>query len=155
MGKKIPAKAADRKAFEEDAGMLTRRDVMLGSVAFAAVPFFDLVVFAILFGGAIYLRKRPADHKRLMLLTVINFLPPAVGRFPIASLQALGPLFFFGVPTLIAIGLLIYDTWRNKKLNRAFLVFSLIMIASYPLRIVISSTDAWTRFATWLTTWAA
>ena len=124
-------------------------------VAFAAVPFFDLIVFATIFAGAIYFRKRPADHKRLMLLTAVNFLPPALGRFPVTSLQALGPLFFFGVPTLLAIGLLIFDTWRNRKLNRVFLVFSVIMIVSYPLRIAISSTDAWTRFATWLTTWAA
>ncbi len=124
-------------------------------VAFAVVPFFDLLMFAVLFSGAIYYRKRPANHKRLMLLTVLNFLPPAVGRFPIETLQSLGPLFFFGVPTVIAIGLLIYDTWRNRKLNVVFLIGALIMIASYPLRIMISTTDTWTNFATWLTTWAA
>lgn len=124
-------------------------------LAFLTVPFFDLSVFAALFGAAIYYRKRPANHKRLMLLTVLNFLPPAVGRFPIASLQSLGPLFFFGVPTVLAIGLLIYDTWRNRKLNVAFLVGTIFLMASYPLRIVISGTEAWISFATWLTTWAA
>ncbi|MBK7392499.1 MAG: hypothetical protein IPI64_04245 [Chloracidobacterium sp.] len=122
---------------------------------FLVVPFFDVVLFALLFGGAIYFRKRPADHKRLMLLTALGFLPPGLGRFPIASLQSLGPLFFFGVPTVLAIGFLIYDTWRNGKLNKVFLLGTLILAASYPLRLVLSGTDAWMRFATWLTTWAA
>jgi hypothetical protein len=90
-----------------------------------------------------------------MLLTVLNFLPPAVGRIPIGSLESLGPLFFFGVPTLLAIGLLIYDTWRNRRLNTVFLVGAIILIGSYPLRIILSSTHAWTNFAAWLTTWAA
>lgn len=124
-------------------------------LAFLVVPFFDILLFAGLFGAAIYYRTRPANHKRLMLLCVLNFLPPAVGRFPIASLQSLGPLFFFGVPTVLAIGLLVYDTWRNRKLNVVFLVGALTMIASYPLRIMLSGTDAWVSFATWLTTWAA
>lgn len=122
-------------------------------LSFLAVPFFDMFVFAGLFGAAIYYRKRPANHKRLMLLTAINFLPPAVGRFPIAAIESLGPLFFFGVPTVIAIGLVIYDTWRNGKLNRVFLAGALFLIATYPLRIIISGTDAWMSFASWLATW--
>ncbi len=124
-------------------------------LAFLAVPIFDLLMFAGLFGAAIYYRKRPADHKRLMLLTVLNFLPPGLGRFPVASIQSLGPLFFFGVPSVLAIGLLIYDTWRNRKLNIVFLLGAIALIASYPLRIMLSGTDAWISFATWLTTWAA
>ena len=90
-----------------------------------------------------------------MLLTVLNFLPPAVARIPVAELQALGPLFFFGLPAVLAIGLIIYDTWRNRKLNFVFLVGSIILIASYPLRLMLAGTDAWITFATWLTSWAA
>lgn len=124
-------------------------------LAFFIVPFSDLVLFAAFFGAAIYYRKVPANHKRLMLLTVINFLPPAIARIPVPALTAFGPLFFFGVPTLIALGLVIYDTIQNKKLNRVFLIGSLILIASYPLRIMLSGTDAWMSFAAWVTSWAA
>jgi hypothetical protein len=124
-------------------------------LAFLAIPIFDIVLFAIFFGGAIYYRKRPATHKRLLLLTVLNFLPPAIGRFPIESLQSFGPLFFFGVPTVLTIGLLIYDTRRNRKLNWVFLAGAIVLIASYPLRIMLAGTDLWMGFAAWLTTWAA
>ena len=50
-------------------------------LAFLAVPLFDLVMFVALFGAAIYYRRRPAEHKRLMLLTAVNFLPPAIARY--------------------------------------------------------------------------
>lgn len=124
-------------------------------LAFFIVPIVDLVMFAGLLGAAIYYRTRPANHKRLMLLTAINLLPPAVARIPVEIFQSLGPLFFFGVPTVLAIGLLIYDTWRNWKLNMPFLVGALVLIASYPLRIIISGTGAWMSFAAWVTSWAA
>jgi len=124
-------------------------------LAFLVVPFFDMVLFALLFGAAIYYRKHAANHKRLLLLTVLNFLPPGLGRFPFEPFISAGPLMFFGIPAVLAIGLLIYDTWRNKKLNKVFLVGSIVLIASYPLRIMLSTTDVWMRFATWLTTWAA
>jgi len=124
-------------------------------LAFLVVPIFDILLFALFFGAAIYYRKHPANHKRLLLLTVLNFLPPGIGRFPFEPFISGGPLMFFGIPAGLAIGLLIYDTWRNKKLNKVFLVGSIILIASYPLRIMLSTTDAWMRFAAWLTTWAA
>jgi hypothetical protein len=124
-------------------------------LVFMVVPFFDLLMFVILFGGAIYFRTRPAEHKRLMLLTVINFLPPAIARFPFEPFISGGIPVFFGVPAAITILLLAYDTWRNRKLNTVFLVGALLLIASYPVRILLSGTEAWTAFATWLTTWAA
>jgi hypothetical protein len=124
-------------------------------LSFMIVPMTDLVMFAGLFGAAIYYRKRPAHHKRLMLLTVINFIPPAIARIPIESLQAAGPLFFFGVPAAMILGLLVYDTWRNRKLNRVFLIGSIALIASYPIRLMLMGTSAWTSFATWITSWAA
>jgi hypothetical protein len=127
----------------------------ISPLSFMAVPLFDLLMFAILFGAAIYNRRRPANHKRLMLLTVLNFLPPALGRIPVPQLDALGPLFFFGVPAVLAIGLLAYETWQNRRVNTVFLAGAILLIASYPLRMALSTTEAWTSFATWLTGWAA
>ncbi|HTK37107.1 MAG TPA: hypothetical protein VL325_01330 [Pyrinomonadaceae bacterium] len=124
-------------------------------LSFLAIPMFDLVMFALLFGAAVYYRKQAANHKRLMILTALNFFPPALARIHFSVFDALGPLAFFGIPAILAIGLLIYDTRRNGKLNKVFLAGAMLLIASYPLRIAISGTDAWTSFATWLTTWAA
>jgi hypothetical protein len=120
-------------------------------LGFLIVPLFDLLMFAILLGGAVYFRKAPAEHKRLILLTAINFLPPAVARIPIAPLQAVGPLWFFGFPATLAVLCLGLDTWRNGKLNKVFLVGMVLMIASYVIRLMLMGTDAWMQSARWLT----
>jgi hypothetical protein len=119
-------------------------------LAFMAVPLTDLVMFAIFFGAAIYYRRQPAAHKRLMLLTALNFLPPAVARIPVAELQAFGPLWFFGVPTVLALLCVAVDTRRNG-LSRVLMIGSLMLIASYVLRLSIMGTDAWLRVAGWMT----
>jgi hypothetical protein len=124
-------------------------------LAFLVVPIFDLLMFAGLFGAAIVYRRQPAHHKRLMLLTVINFLPPSLGRMPVPALQALGPALFFGVPALLAIGLLVADRRRTGQMDRPFLIGAIALLASYPVRLALSETDVWLRFAAWLTTWAA
>jgi len=118
---------------------------------FMIVPFADMFTFAILFGASIYYRKNAPAHKRLILLTVINFLPPAIARFPGGLTDSFGPLWFFGVPTVLTLALVIGDTWRNKKLNKPFLFGAVFMIFSMWLRLPLSSTPAWLNFATWIT----
>ena len=121
---------------------------------FMIVPFFDMIVFAILFAAAIYYRRDASTHKRLMLLTVLNFLPPALARYPFDLTNTYGPLWFFGVPDILAIAFVIVDTWRHKKLNKVFLAGAILLVASHWLRLPLSSTSAWVSFATWLTSLA-
>jgi len=119
-------------------------------LVFLVVPIFDLVVFTILFGFAIAYRRRPETHKRLMLLTVFNFLPPAIARIPLAWIAALGPLSFFGIPDVLALASLAFDTWRHRRLSRAFALGTLLLVASHPIRFMIGGTMAWAKFANWL-----
>lgn len=120
-------------------------------LAFLLVPLVDLLMFAVLFGAAIYYRKRPVDHKRLMLLTAVNFLPPAVARIPVASLQASGPIWFFGFPAALALLCVGWDTWRNGRLNRIFLAGTILLIASFVGRLMVMGTSTWMGIAAWLT----
>jgi hypothetical protein len=121
-------------------------------LVFLVVPIADLVLFVVFFGGAIYLRKRSsAEHKRLMILSALNFLPPATARFPVPALLALGPIWIFGVPIVLTIAALAYDTWRNRKVNKVFLAGSILLIASFPARMWVGGTEMWLSFAEWLT----
>jgi len=121
-------------------------------LAFLIVPLGDMVVFAILFGAAIYYRRQPANHKRLMFLTVLNFLPPALGRFPFAIAST--PPFFFGIPDLIAIAFLIFDTRKTGKINKIYLAGVVLLIASHIMRLTLATSEPWMRFAGWLTSFA-
>lgn len=121
------------------------------SLQFLIIPLGDLVVFAIIFGAAVYLRKKPAEHKRLMLLTAIGFLPPAIARIPIEQLQQVGPPWFFGLPSLIMIAVIVLDRLQNGKFNRVFIAGAVLMIASYVVRIAVMESGPWLAVAGWLT----
>lgn len=86
-----------------------------------------------------------------MLLTAINFLPPAIARIPIASLQALGPAWFFGFPTVLALLCLGLDIRRHDRVDNGFVAGTVLLIASYPLRLTLMNTAAWLTAAAWLT----
>lgn len=72
---------------------------------FLVVPFGDLLVFAILFGTALYFRRRLQIHKRLMLLTALSLLTPAIARLPLHFIETGGPLVFFRLDRLVCAGL--------------------------------------------------
>lgn len=118
-------------------------------LGFMIVPFTDMVLFPIFFGLAVYWRKRAADHKRMMMLTAISILPAAVVRIPVASLQALGPLWFFGFPDVLLIGIILYDRWRTGKFNVPLAIGAAVLIASHPFRLMMMETEAWLAFANW------
>jgi uncharacterized membrane protein YozB (DUF420 family) len=121
-------------------------------LVFMNVPFAGMFVFVILFGAAIYYRKNAANHKRLMLVTVVVFLSPSIARLPLPFIPVLGSIWFFGVPALIGLGLLGADTFRTGKLNRVFLYAMLFGTTSGPLMLWFAHTQTWLQFASWITT---
>jgi hypothetical protein len=119
-------------------------------LVFMAVPLGDIVVFGTLVGAAFYYRRRPELHKRLMLVATIAILPPGVARWPLHFLPK-GPLLFFGVPDIVLLGCISYDYAKTRRLNPAFVLGGLLLIASHPLRLMLSGTSAWMSFAHWIT----
>ena len=123
----------------------------VNQLGFMIVPLFDLVMFTIFFAAGRASPSRRVRQEMLMLLTAINFLPPAIARIPIAPLRALGPLWFFGLPTVLVLLCLGLDRWRHRRLNIVFLVGALLLIASYATRLMLMNNPAWLRTAGWLT----
>jgi hypothetical protein len=116
---------------------------------FLVVPLVDMLVFAVLVGTALYLRRRRLDiHKRLMLLAAVNLLTPAIARIPLHFIETGGPLAFFGLTDLCLLACMAFDTIKNRRLHPAFLWGTLLIIASQPLRLMLAGTDVWMRFAT-------
>jgi hypothetical protein len=116
---------------------------------FFLLPVSDMLLFVILFAGAVYYRKRPAEHKSLMLLTAINFLPAALFRIPLVPPEY-AMLWAFGVPVLIAVSCFAWYTAKHRKLNKAFAAGVLLLFAAFLLRQVVMVSEPWLRFAAWL-----
>jgi hypothetical protein len=117
---------------------------------FLAVPLGDMVIFAALVATGLALRRRVDVHRRLMLLSCVNFLTPAIARIPLEFIANGGPLVFFGLTDLFLLACVAVDTVKNRRLHPAFGWGALLVVASQPLRLMIAGTDAWMRFATWL-----
>jgi len=117
---------------------------------FLAVPLFDMVVFAILISAGLHYRHRADVHKRLMTLATIALLPAPISRLPLAILQGGLPV-IFGLADLFIVALVLYDLATWKHIHRATLWGGLLVVASQPLRLMISGTPAWLAFAGWLT----
>ena len=118
-------------------------------LSFLAVPLFDMVVFAILISAGLVLRNRPDTHKRLMTLATIALMSAPIARLPGVVLA--GPLAFFGLTDLFIVAMVIYDLATRRRVHPSTIWGGLLIVASQPLRLMISGTPAWLAFAGWLT----
>jgi hypothetical protein len=73
-----------------------------GNDAALIVPFFDMLAFTVAFSLAIYWRKRPEIHRRLMLVASCGLTVAAFARFP--SWLIPHNAFYVGVDALIFVG---------------------------------------------------
>ena len=109
---------------------------------FTILPGWDMIMFVGLFAAAIYYRKKPAEHKSLMLLTAINFMPAALFRFPVIPPDFM-IVWAFGVPAAFAIGALVWHSVKHGKVNRVFAVGVALLLASIPLRLTLISSPTY------------
>lgn len=114
---------------------------------FLAIPLVDLLVFSILVGAALALRRKSATHKRLMLLATVGMLTPAVARLPIDALKQAGLPAFFGVTIACVLLVVAIDTVRHRRLHPAFGWGAALIIAGVPGRIALAQSDAWVSLA--------
>lgn len=120
------------------------------AIEFLVIPLGTVVVFGALVAAALGYRRRSDFHKRLMALATISILTPAFARLPLDFIQAGGPPVFLGLTDLIVLVCIAYDTVRNGRLHPAFGWGALFVVASQPLRLLLSGTPAWLEFAGWL-----
>ena len=139
-------------------GMATAYDAQLvrGSAppgvnphSFFVLPMLDMALFVVFFAGAIYYRKRPTEHKTLMLMTAIAFVPAALFRIPVTSPELMIH-WAFGVPMLVALACLGWHTAKRGELNKVFAAAVLLVVAAHPLRIALLNSEVWLRFTAWL-----
>ena len=120
------------------------------ALGFLAIPLFDIVVFAVLVSAGIYFRHRAEPHKRLMTLSMISLLAAPIARMTFLPLPP-GPPTFFGLADLFIVPIVVYDLSTRGKVHPATIWGGLLIVASQPLRLMISGTQPWLAFASWLT----
>jgi len=120
------------------------------ALSFMSIPFFDVLVFALLIGTGLYFRRDSSTHKRLMLLATIALWPPGVSRLPIVPAGMPGGLFAAIAISCVVVAWGAYDFVVQRRLHPVFIWAGVPFIASLPLRFAIGMTDAWVAFASWM-----
>jgi hypothetical protein len=81
------------------------------------IPLFDMVAFTGTFALAVYWRKKPEFHRRLILIATCALTAAAFGRFPERLLPS--ELFYGGVDLLILLGV-VRDMIVNRSVHRVY-----------------------------------
>lgn len=116
--------------------------------SWAALPLLDVPLFGGLIIAGLITRRRPAVHKRLMLLAMINMLDPTLGRtFAMAGLPPVG------VSLIIGSFVMVLAAWDRTTAGRVLPVTIWaggLVIARQIITPLVWTTPAWVSFAGWL-----
>ena len=120
---------------------------------FLVIPFATVLMFGGFVAAALWWRRRPDIHKRLMLIGTTAAIVPALARISTTWLKGILPPGAIGgmiLSNIFLAALVAYDLKKQGKIHPATMWGGLIMLASQPLRVWISQTEAWNAFAGWL-----
>jgi hypothetical protein len=111
---------------------------------FLIVPFFDMVVFSIVFGLAILWRTTPEFHRRLMLVASCGLTVAAFNRFSIAT-QNWG---YAGVDALILLGVA-RDVIVTQRVHVVYLCCLPVLILGqvFTMYVFLNSSPQWLTIA--------
>jgi len=115
-----------------------------------ALGMFDIIVFATLVGGAIYWRKRPDWHKRLMLSATILLVEAAVVRI-VAFHGIHEPRYLmlsqYSSALLFFIPCFAFDWVTLRRIHPANIVGLTLIMMDQIVQPIMLSWPAWTNFA--------
>jgi hypothetical protein len=126
--------------------------------AFAIAPLSAIAFFAAVVAVAIANVRRPAVHKRLMVLATFSILQPAAARWVLVLLapaDAVGPppVLITLIPALVVDSLLLaaiaYDWRRHGRLHPAYLYGMIALVSVQLLRIPFSESAGWHTLSGW------
>lgn len=117
--------------------VMTRFDTAVlhqtGIASFLSIPFEDMLVFGTLVALAIYWRKKPEYHKRLLFMATCLLMDAAIGRFDFWFDHS---IFYVGLDLLIALGM-VRDWIVDGRVHKVYLYALPPMIAVQSLAVYL------------------
>ena len=114
-----------------------------------AIQFAELTNFAFLVTKGIGARRDPQAHKRLMLLSTITLMGPAINRWPFAVMLRFPPATGLVIDVLL-LGLIAFDLVTRRKVHRVTIWGSLLIFFAVPCASAFSFLPFWRHFAEWI-----
>lgn len=116
-------------------------------MAFLIVPLFDMLSFSMALALAIYWRRKPEFHRRLMLVATCALSAAAFGRFPFSD-AVLRWFFYVGVDLLILLGVM-RDLIVIRRVHQVYVYALPLLVIGQASAIFISihKTPFWMKIA--------
>ena len=122
-------------------------DFAASQVVITSLDLLQMLFFAVFVAIAIWQRRRPDYHKRLMLLTIACMLPDALARLPVSFMTGgtevdLNLRIMLGLDLFIVIcvGL---DTLWHRRLHPAFGWGALLFVCAFHAALYLAQKPAW------------
>lgn len=111
-----------------------------GAGPFLSIPFADMIIFGTCMGLAIYWRKKPEYHRRLVFIASCQLMDAALGRFDFWFDHN---LFYVGLDLLIVLGV-VRDWIVDGRVSKVYIYALPPMIAVQGLTVYMWRADpAW------------
>lgn len=116
-----------------------------GREYFLSVPFADMLCFATCFALAVYWRRKPEVHRRLIFIATSALLAAAFGRFPYLGRHA---LFYLGVDAVILLGV-VRDLLVNRRVHIVYRIAlpALVVMQVSAIYLWLGAPGWWVRIA--------
>jgi hypothetical protein len=112
-------------------------------IVITSLDLIQMLLFAGFVSVAVWLRRRPDYHKRLMLLTIACMLPDALARLPVSFMT--NELILVGLDgfVLLCVGM---DTLGRRRLHPAFGWGGLLIVGAFHAGLYFTRSPAWIAF---------
>jgi hypothetical protein len=112
-------------------------------------PLMDMLFFTPLFAAAVYYRRRPELHKRLMVLATTSLLIAAAVRMPLG--QPRSTLLLHAIWTAPILVAMAHDFLRQRRLHPVYALGLVLLVIQGPaVRVYIRASDEWRSVSSWL-----
>ena len=115
----------------------------VGQVVVTSLDLAQMALFGAFVTIAIWQRRRPGVHKRLMLLTIACMLPDALARLPVTFMT--NELILVGLYGFVIASTAI-DTIRHRRLHPAFVWGGLTLLTLFTALLFIATRPWWIAF---------
>jgi hypothetical protein len=117
--------------------VMTRFDTFVlgqkGVDAFLSVPFYDMITFGTLIALAIYWRKKPDYHRRLVFIASCGLMDAAIGRFDFWFNHS---VFYVGLDLLIVAGM-VRDLVVDGRVHKVYRYALPVLIVGQSLAVYL------------------
>lgn len=119
-------------------------------VVITSLDLLQMLFFAGYVAVAFWRRRRPEEHKRLMLLTIACMLPDALARLPVsfmahATETELNQRIMLGLDLFIVVCVGLDTLWR-RRLHPVFAWGALSFVVAFHLALYLTRTPEWIAF---------